>query len=431
METLAFHPERGATLAQILPVVLHHLSYLDLQEADGSTEHPSAKVRLIYLSLAALANRPGVELSRFCKLEWSRVWTWVVFFLEGWVEQEVVTPEGLDFKEKVWTTSTLLLYNLVSRTEFDDEFRTLMGSKREFISLVTSMWLFAAESGHTSKLYASAILERILPASDAAWREQCINAMGDPRHDAAALLIGDILQESSKSEMDSASLRGTLFLIIRATLDSPRLFRAFLAKRSMSWLSFAMARLTSHKQSSALTNFDELHIRTGCLLTCSLYILHCFEEGLTWIVEALKGRLIISLFKSRRFILHDSTTHAPGFQTRLKDSYADLLNRITQYMVYRSVRHEVNRSIKTIDRLGLEEHLEKSGVLWDAWVVLRNEAKLRSETHTTIKMITGGMNFCENEEVKYIACSHHVISPEYLAVNSALHIRHSTYRIAT
>lgn len=107
------------------------------------------------------------------------------------------------------------------------------------------------------------------------------------------------------------------------------------------------------------------------------------------------------MFKGKRFFPHDC---------HIGLSYAELLRNFTPYLIYRGVLKAAARSIKTIEKSGLEKamlsmaHFHKERTFLQAWLAFKDFAEDRRKCNAAVAAALGGWRanmHCQNSEVSF------------------------------
>lgn len=371
-----------AQLLNISPVIYRHLNARSVPMCPDN-ETPNDHVRLALLALDILRyshnrHRGGSSdvLIDLCRK--APIWRWVKFFFEGWIaERYVGNREDADFRVKVWDTVTHFVTEFASALRF----RSAVGSVPDLTSMIARMWIKSAEEHYPMDLSNEGLHTIITSFDDKSLskRKKFWDIFEDPRRNAASHIFETLTRHSRESPVSYVTLYKTTFNILSIISNSEYVFRSSLATGSVKAIALVLSRLTSHKWRAPAGSIDH-HATQVCLLRCAEFLERAFQDGPSWIAEALNQHLIISIFKSHEylaleFVEHRSQGESP--RSDLHNIYGNLLDLVITRTLYPSVLREVNRSIATVEARGLSFDENTHSELSDAWDQLKLVAKRR------------------------------------------------------
>lgn len=403
------HQLSDEKLYQIFPVILKHLNHGDVPTALQGTGDPGARVKLGLLSLSIIrrASQSGSNpisvkardvIARFCQQHWRIFLRWIDFFIDNWggrQHDQSSGQEGADFREEVWTTLTYFFAQIVNAPLLEND----LDSLPDLIERVVRLWLVAAETDDRRMDELARILQTIVVScgkGNRVTRRQLVKTVDDPHHKVVDILFRTITRQSQQPQIRHGTFKDTLCIAVQSAEFSKNFFRSSLqGGLAITVLTSAMTRLSSKKQQIPIDS-QVFSMAQFCFYFCALYLLRCFDECHSWITEALEGRLLVSMLKSRRFIPPDS----PNFDNPnpLGKAYEDILDGVTSHLLYPDVLREVIRSTRTAEARELDFDIGQTQGLWDLWSCLRDEARRRKSWRSDT-YLPSRYNICGNEKV--------------------------------
>lgn len=421
LDELSFVSDRlsDAQLLDLFPIILRHINRKNIpKDSNPKTRSPDTRVRLALSSLTIVRRaqwQADVTLGfrdvvvRFCRENWLTLWAWVELF-GGWVDKDYVgTREGgLDeYRQEVYDMVLFFFADVAPATEYE----SLLDSVPFLVPMMARIWLLEAASPvyHRRMNFIIDALRKLLSKDSRppkpTMMQRFIRYMEASNYEAVTVLLDGITRLSKQAHTPyfHLGLKAALHIVVICSQDSDRFFRSLLARRSTPIFASVMADLTSHRRQTMIYTEDEMSEMELSLEVCTGYFLKCCDSGPTWVAEAIEGRLIISIFKSRRFLSPKPQilSEKGRLESRLQVLFVALLNSIRAHLLYPFILQGAIRSIKTVESRGLELDSEKNKDLWESWTMLKDEALRRRRWKSDV-YIPARYNLCSNKKVKSI-----------------------------
>lgn len=396
--------EDNTLLYHSLPVVYHHL-HLDKLPIPAVPTLDAAKFLMPALQSIKLLNG-SVSDEQFIdpkvvsslKNNWTTIWSWCHFFLTAYIYKPVPTTE-----EKEWRTGVIsMIAELLTALSGSSDLTHLLGETIGLIPLVSSVWKLEAGTEDHWPPAASFSMSNVLtcllgPSDPLRWLNSFLATVGGSSEDIAALCLRRVVDAIQNPTIRTMALRGHLFLMLH-TARKRNMYVSYLSINSIAVITGAMRVLTSRTKP-----FDDTPGAVMCLDICSMYLEECCaRDGFHCIIQALDGRLLMSMLKSGHILEGPSTAEEPG----LEFSYADLLVVITPYLIYRPILRLVSKTLKSARRMGFHRDMVavvgRDSTFANAWRALERFADERVRFKTGYDMTyRDGIDavFCSNRGV--------------------------------
>lgn len=408
----------------VLSLVLHNLSLEDfpyIPDPDrGLSTRTSHTYAGLHMLLYLLGHNPHPNppitsncLLRFVEEHWPKIWAWSTFLIKYWVDNVVHTPEALAFRVKFRTVVVSLMMTIALVPARLSKGRQLLFATPRLIQTAIRLFiLIASEKNYPMGNESTLTLQLLYHMDPIIWEKEFSVAVAQSSRDVAKIFIQYIavLIEATVEPDDvrAQAIDGAAFMIRELARCSPHTHRALLENDSISWMTQALAVLVA-RQKYSLDRWPLWPVdpRLQGTQNCALYLSTCFDEGSTWISKALRGRLLVSLFKSRPLLAEEQHQYHDNYpDSSIDQLYARLLQQITPHLLYDSVLREAVRSIKTIEARGLEPDIETAlapdSPMWTAWMNLKSETRDRNEHKQRYRALS--INPCQNETVSLNLC---------------------------
>lgn len=404
-------------LLDIFPLILRHINRRNIPKHSGfDSRSPDTRVRLALSSLTIVRRAQwevDVKLGfrdlvvQFFRENWLTLWAWVELF-GGWVDETYVgTREGGldDYRQDVFDMVLFFFADVAPAKEY----RSLLDSIPFLVPLMTRIWLLeaASPSHHRRMNFILDALRKLLRIDPTPGKpstmQRFIQHMGTSNYAPISVLLNTIPRLSKQAHIPyfQLGLNAALQIVVACSQDSSRFFRSLLARRSTPIFASVMADLTSRRRQATAYTEDEMSDMEMALEMCTGYFLKCCDDGPTWVAEAIEGRLIMSIFKSRRFLSPkpQMLSEKGRLESRLQVLYVALLNSIRAHLLYPFILQGAVRSITTVESRGLELDSEKNKDLWESWMMLKDEALRRRRWKSDV-YIPSRYNLCSSKKVK-------------------------------
>lgn len=207
----------------------------------------------------------------------------------------------------------------------------------------------------------------------------------------ARVIAGACVAQIQLSNSDSMGLleflRGVMVFTFLSTDDS--ISRALIHANSTRAVIQVM-KCFSRKASSPNAN----HFIPGIIMCACQYLKQQLShvDGIPQVICVLESGILPVLLRAERWLLHLQSRQREDFLTFLRDV-------LPIYLVYISVLRVAAKELKRIERLGLEDGINKKGPLWDAWTLFKNTAQERIEVAGKLVHRT-----CNNTKVRRPLC---------------------------
>lgn len=401
--------------SSVLPIILHHISQPIPESPKRVTS--GASIGLQHYSLVALTHllRSPVDLTayRFCQEHWRKIWAWAKYFLEKLIVKNIEVLEDVDFdlpyaiqgsyglsRGTIWTWSLRLFHFLAvyKPPTVPIDYLALMVSTSGLITVIARVWIIAAQEDHPTLTEASTLLV-CLHRPDVATKDMHMEFRKIIEHSSSEIVTICIRRLNERlhrePEPDCSTMVKMVMFMQHCSRNSTKLYRAFIAEKSITYAIQAMALVSSRMRNLVGQDLENAWL---CMGRCAEYLVDCFQEGQTWIKQAVEGRVLISMFKSLPRG-QDPAVQAIYEGSTTKQIYARLFVVVTTFLPYKSVLQAVQRSIQTIDNRHLSSRLPRSGPLWEAWDSLCSETQMNRHGRTVYKEL--GFGSCSlNSEVR-------------------------------
>lgn len=266
-----------------------------------------------------------------------------------------------------------------------------------FIHTNIRLFLHAAHRGdpYNTTTESTHVLQVLYHIGPEKWEEAFTSVIAQSTLDVGAITLRHLVEiiPNPGAAVDPQAMLAILFLVVESSRCTSKVHRSLLLNRSVPWMAKVLTLVVSRAQTA---------FQTTCALRvayhCSEYLVRIFQEGATWMAQALEGRLLISIFKSSHLVSipHRPPRAALRAESPLKKLYTDMFQSLTLHLLHESVLRGVVRSIKTLQANGLEDRfrtsMKQGSPLWDAWLRLKQEALQRYEDRTLYR----GLNVCHN-----------------------------------
>lgn len=366
-------------LWDVLPVIYHHLSqdFLETPSSGIGHDHFPYEVQFKTLAVLHLGIQPTqLDISRISRTlqgHWDVIWKWCRFFIEGYIDRRGTSPKT---RARLHIVVIGLLLKLSKCTEFIPS----LVSTPSFIPSVTRVWKaelgwYIEQPTHSSVLVLICLIRHHHPSD--MYLQIVMSSLGSSCDEFSALCIERVNATSSmRPRITACNLEADIAILCFAGED-PLLYRSLMAADAISALTQAMARLTSHTRV-----FDNDPASRACLQLSATFVTKCMNlDGTDQVFLALRGRILLSIFKTQPIRLEKWTGSAPELQivhdnvNVFNNIYTETLKAITPYLTFRHVLHHAVKSMKTISTLDLERKLEivipRHMTFWDAWATFK------------------------------------------------------------
>jgi hypothetical protein len=170
--------------------------------------------------------------------------------------------------------------------------------------------------------------------------------------------------------------------------QTPGLMHALLAQHSIIDVTHACAEFSSIRASQCQTP----ELLQFCLLTCLQYVFEGARttDGFTWIVQAVRSRLLPSMLRSARWK-----------NKELDQRIVDSLKILGSYLVYRSVFRAVDRALQDSTISLLESEISSNTQVKEIWEEFKlGVQKLRDSKEQFHEMAGKHQQKCSAPEVR-------------------------------
>lgn len=348
-------------LWETLPVIYHYLppiTQVALRPSRSSkvVDHRPhyGALTALWLLLSGLGPRQLVtpRVRQSLMDHWPSIWEWCRFLTEEYVQDTALETEE---QKKVHFVTIGVLVQFSGHALFG----RVMGATSGVMTFLMRVW--SVEQGRIYEISASLVLSRLMSATPPLLHP-FVASLGNLPVEFTQPCLQRIVKMIQRPHIVYAALLGDLHMMFYC-VGQPKLHGSLMAKDSVSIATQAMSRLTSRTMV-----VDDPDGATSCLVTLTHYLLSCVKTGgLSRVVSALEGRLILAVFKAGHLLMLGDVG------ARLGGALADLFKAITPYLVYRSVLRRAIKSIKTVRNLGLEQSMEStissSHPFWQSWMV--------------------------------------------------------------
>ncbi|KAG7085995.1 hypothetical protein E1B28_003518 [Marasmius oreades] len=365
---------------------------IDLDHPDTAT----VKVLQLLTQVAkAIYSDRSTVACRFIEEEWDGVWRWVLSLSRAVLDQQATTPAGNSFAEMILDPlPVLLVYRTIPNgwntgirlTELD----RLVVSAPKIIALSVELWLFANDIEFPSipafcdcaSSYARFLLMHggNTPHGKVA-KHHLDQLLVNPRWDVPRSFIKYLIREASKPVFQYFTvIRRSLLLAATLSklyarpdqLPSPFL-KGFLQNNAPRWIVLILLKLANPKCNGNETD----HLVVSNVQQCLEFLHICFTADISSLLEALDAGLVLSIFKHRDLVIRVLRNSANPFPVDVAEIFAQPLEHITSLLYHRRVFVRVIRSLKKVQKKGLDPkpHFKGSGPrLHGAWITLLAEA---------------------------------------------------------
>ncbi|KAK7030829.1 hypothetical protein VNI00_013937 [Paramarasmius palmivorus] len=182
------------------------------------------------------------------------------------------------------------------------------------------------------------------PQFDTIWNEfsQCISTEAAanllqadlqalrPRYDIPDICIQRLLAQLVKPQTDLYGITASALFVCICGSSAPNTFRQLLSMKVVKWIVHAMARISMFFRQLPPEHIDRT---CECLVLCCKQLVIFFEDGLSWVVEALDNNLVSVIAR----FYHLPMPYFQNSGERLVEHYATLLRAIKPYLPFRRV----------------------------------------------------------------------------------------------
>lgn len=396
-------------LSNCLVVIYRHLQVTTIPRQSTSSALDT-KSRLAILSLRLLGvphTRKMIhDLTRSIKDNWTHIWRWSAYLVETYLASTgsgiIGTLDSDQMGNEIHRVTMRVFYKLVHI----DGFLTFLNRPDDMIRLLTRVWMseskILAEYFMSASNPLSAVIRSSNPETAASLPDaQFLTYSGVSSDEVADMMLRFISRAIRQRRIQALPLYGHLGMLMSTVLDAKQtIFRPLLPKGSISVVLGVMAHLTSRKSS-----YDHHEATVQILQICATYMEVCImRDGFARVLEVLRGRLIMYIFKSARTIW-TMAIQMSGSDELGEEYYARLLKAITPFLVYPPILRQARKSIKTIDALGLQTLLTPSSThaFASAWAVFRDYTQNRTQHNISFDSIRKVPRphdiFCSNTSV--------------------------------
>ncbi|KAL0573705.1 hypothetical protein V5O48_008248 [Marasmius crinis-equi] len=343
--------------------------------------------------------------------EWeSKVWPWILTWSRSILDNAYpTTVEGNDAVEMFLTAVPVLLVypTLNPNVKYNRDatlrsVRRLLDSTPEILAVATEMWFCASEIGlspmDVDTIATSAGLLLDSHTFESCTRDRSLTdlkitgkvgqfferVLKSERWDIARVLVGGIPHALSQ--------RSTMVLTIGARLtfmttlmylpnpphnsDSQPHARDFTSQGGVRWTTAILARLSSPSWSDPQDpNFV---FAADCVRKSLVFIFWASYHDTYAMVSALEQGLLVYIFKLREIMLNDT-----------------ILDLISLHLLHRPVWIRVVKSIRKIQKLGLQTEVDAPQLYNDKWNLLKSEAMRR---YALVKNLDRPRRLCGNPD---------------------------------
>lgn len=402
---------------EIFPVIFPPLDSLKIPD-ELDLKNPSKPVVLARYALEALytglvfSPLNGNQISRVeqsIERHWQDIWAWCNFFFLRVIEADISDSIHGDSEEELFQVRVFytVAYVFNGLAKFENT-RAMLKETRDFPRIIASMWLQAHKHYPRSVEATTKALYLLVPdqtdqslvscSVPEPWISAFVSTLHDHSSQLVDLFFSRITDLALGPEIRCIPLKLELPLLINSITLSPELTRAILARGAIRTVTFMMSRLASRKERF---HVQQMNNATDCLHIGARFLCTHLREGPRWIIQALEGRLILTVFRTGGFTRCNGTAGLHRV-SKLDEDFGELLTIITPYIVYPSILRLVEKAIRTYRSRCLHTDSVPSAFLRDAWDELVNRAENEREIMTLARYM-GHVSFvlqiCANKEV--------------------------------
>lgn len=413
------HELSDLQLMQVCPIVLQHISIGNIPTTpQANNEIPDKPVQLALRAFEILAEArvkdhsvPRATLVRFHQQNWLEFLPWIEFFVEKLELQQnikIIQSGGRkDIMMREFLVRTLNALAFFLGITAKVALRPGSRTPHRLSPMILRIWLIAMATNQEEALRGSSdhlrSLLMIFQAAETPAREQFARCVEDPRYNAVPVIVRALRQESRRSLIPSISLKCTLAIALYSAKYSNKFLRSSLVAGSISVIVSVLSRSTSHHNQLLPTDTEDFADVQFSLCMCADFMLECFDEGPTYIAEALEKHILISILKSSSFLQANHVIGAMPTDSsgvRLEDHYAGLFEYLINHLLYPSVLREIIRSLKTAEVRGLKFDSQQNKTISAQWEVLKTEALRRKAWRSDVYMVSPRNVLCSSEQVR-------------------------------
>ncbi|ESK91697.1 hypothetical protein Moror_10671 [Moniliophthora roreri MCA 2997] len=399
--------------------------------------HPSDQVHAALEAIAVLGELTplseqalgGPRRRRFLdgislvKSNWTKIGLWIKFFFDVAVEKPFTSSETLIelglTRKILFTLPNLLLYPTAcedQETEVQDLIRRAPYTPR----LGARVWVKLLRDMHTGWVSWSGLFVGLLFASGSneplAHFVDELKIIRDSEGVDTALLaircmrhVSQLIRSNCISRKDFAGFHTTMTLFVCCCIRRsvfPGFHVSFITQGGVAQLVSTLKVLISHHDNLRFIRRGSGQF--GDLTATIMAIQSGLQEaldGVQAVSDALEAGLILVMFKTQRYYnleCDEPNSFTPNPPSKVWDSFANLLQRISLYMVYPAVLRRFWRSMNTITSSfpDLEHSIQWSAErrLRMGWEQCKNKATSFRVMYELMKMPTVGKSLCSNSE---------------------------------
>lgn len=390
------------------------LVYSQLQASRIPTEELSRPDQVMVLARHALdalflgfrCEDPDVlaQLEQSTIQHWLDIWSWCRFFYFQVVERDMpgcVEPDGVEFKDEVCTTLAHLFMSLASHV---NTCRTLKLTKG-FPEMIGAMHLLRVVDHRFPHIIqdVTTTIVRMMDndthlkneALDSHWVPPFIDVLNRKPFKTVNDFLERIENAVSGRRINCDALYIETMACIGCFGVSPVLTRCGLVRDAIPKLTLVMRRVASRRN---LWPADQIEILCHCITAIAYFLGAQLPVGPRWIIQALKGRLILTIFKCTKFYQFQAERLPPNVPN-LDFLLSRLLDIMTPYLVYPSILRLVEKAIRTHKSWDIKMPVQCKWLppAWEAFGLrVEEERKLLTSSRTS-----GDAPFvlCHNTEV--------------------------------
>lgn len=371
-----------STFPQLLPVLCHNIRTLDTPSMDtnATVRHHSLVIakecfRPIQASLSkkhrhakAIVDQIAAVVPHICR--------WIIYFYWSYflnaTTKAVLTSEIVDLRDQ-FKDILVALIDILSVT-----FASVMRASPGFIKCMTRVWIHFDSNIESATAASCWDVVDALAYDESAESNKIHSEFVDVLNESADVVAYNcmrrIILDLQLPPVHAITLRDHISIIAQYSTCSDTLRRSFLRAKSVRWCCRLMSHLASRRNPvDVIEHFPTM----GCVSVCCHVLAESFQDGYSWVAEALDHHLLESILKCQPLLDSNADVNKKDDTESLLIALLDLVN---SYLIYRPVLRSARRSIRHILETSLEDDFDQDGPLWDAWDRLKDVYDLRWET---------------------------------------------------
>ncbi|KAL0575929.1 hypothetical protein V5O48_006039 [Marasmius crinis-equi] len=308
---------------------------------------------------------------------WPRVWTWMAFLIRSAVLKGLPsTREAFELRERVIHASCGILAIPFALDRFSDAGpeiirKVVRTTWTDFVPIYSDLLFYLADTGHSSfDLIWGQFTTRYFAGDGSPFVRPSQGMFS--LEDKSRILVQLLVRGCQTPIIDTWELATLTSFIMMCIPHERDVYHGILSNHVVKWLTATLSHVASHFDSIP---GGDMKMLSAVFATCCVYIKKAFQDGYTWIAEALDGHILYTMCKILAKLTMSCTDEMMSeLLIDASKKFAETASSIIFFVFYRSVFIRTIRDLKRIRDSGLLDVLSEESPFVDAMETLWVEA---------------------------------------------------------